>query len=310
MMHKIIRLFLCYIGGIIFALTIGEGVWHLCFLSEYLFDISFFYVPTVLHIMLLIAWPIGLSLGMYSVGKLLLRTAIIDVWAIPAGFFAGLFSILLFGYILPLFGLNILDWAPIILGRNIDVYMFLMVAAFFSLIGYNSLSFFKKPHSKASKTRNQALNGNITTNVDVASETGELPKLKRNTISSSKLPLIILSVSILLILLLIAFRPTPWKAEQKARGFLEKVLVSVNDSTDFYKKHSTENVMRNIEEQKTKISKDYIIEVFNNEGPYEYFVTFDKKYTFKADINYSGGLILYKFYFIPNMVGYRLDLSD
>jgi len=111
--------------------------------------------------------------------------------------------------------------------------------------------------------------------------------------------------------LVIIMRPTTLKKERKAKALLEKVITSVNDSTDFYKKHSTASVIGDIEEHKTKISKNYIIEVFNNEGPFEYFVTFDKKYTFDVVINYPrGGLTLHKFEFIPGKVGYRLNLSD
>lgn len=312
MATKIASLILQYFIGVIFAFVFGVFFWCLCFLPAMILHIAILYVDTMVYLMIFLAFPIGGTLGISYVDKRMLKREKSDKGKILGGFFIGVFGILLVFWIIPvIYNIRLFDWFGPIFGEGMDIFLFPFVAVFFSLIGYNSLGIFRKLFYKASTARFQGMDKKVKTHVGMADKTDELPKLKWQIIGTPKFALIILSISILLIFLLIVCRPTPWKAERKARAFLEKVITSVNNDTDFYKKRSKENAVSDMEEHKTMISNNYIIEVFNNEGPYEYFVTFDEKYTFKVDINRSReGLILYKFYFIPGKVGYRLNRSD
>lgn len=301
MVRMIIKLIVFYISGTIFAFATSICVWCLCFVPPILFDVCVLYVPTAFYLIMLLAMPLGASLGMLVVDKLIFKRGAQAIWRVVGAFLSSLLGIVLVWRILPLFGLKILDWVPLVHGVNIDFYLLPFVSGLFALCGYNAVDILSGCGSRGTTVRPSERN-------DVGDSQPTSPKgLERRTIVAI---LALCGIS-LAIFLAIVLRPTPWKAEEKARAFLEDVINSVNSGTDFYKKRSRQSAVSNIEEHKAMISNSYIIEVFNNEGPFEYFVTFDGKYTFKADVTKAqGGLLLHRFYFIPGRVGYRLDISD
>jgi len=71
------------------------------------------------------------------------------------------------------------------------------------------------------------------------------------------------------------------KKEQKSREFLEQIIESVNNQTDFYKKRASALNVRQIEIYKDKFSNDYEIDLIDSDpGHYEYKITFNGKNEF------------------------------
>lgn len=75
------------------------------------------------------------------------------------------------------------------------------------------------------------------------------------------------------------------------------MIASINEQTEFYKNHSHEEVLKEIEENKDKISVAYTL--FLNEmapGRYVYTLTFDNKEIFQMIVvDYEGDFRLTQF---------------
>ena len=235
----------------------------------------------MLYLAALLAAPLGCSLGIYVIDRLIFKYSNHTGWRILAGFLLGFFGIFTVWKVLPLFGMNVFLWIPPVCRTDIDAYVIPFITAFFSLVGYHSIGIFSYFFNK---TR-------IAT-----TDTGS-----KRTIYLSRLSWLLLLLSILVIFLSIVFRPTPWRQEKKARKFLVKVVTSINENTDFYKKHTKKQALDRIKKYRHLIIEDRHIKLYGSseQGVHEYFVTFGKMYKFKVNIRVTkGAFILDRFYYV------------
>lgn len=101
------------------------------------------------------------------------------------------------------------------------------------------------------------------------------------------LVLITLAFSILSTLLIIRINRilTMDRNEHRAREFVETVVDSINQRTDYYKYHCRKDVLSDIEESIGVISSNYKVTVIDSEWSYyEFDLTFDGKNKFLVDV--------------------------
>jgi len=73
---------------------------------------------------------------------------------------------------------------------------------------------------------------------------------------------------------------------EEATNFFKQIISSINNSTDFYKKHSIESAIKEIQTYRSMISNDNVLVYRHWEGEYDYFfyVEFDEKHGFEVHI--------------------------
>jgi hypothetical protein len=187
-----VKLFLQYVSGVIVAFILGICVWYLCYFFAIWTGVTFINIPAIVYLITFLAWPLGCSLGMCFVEKLIYKSTIYSAWKILVGFLTSLFGVVLFMLILPFFGIYMYYWVPLIHGVYYGDYLYPFIAAFFTLIGYNSIRLFAPPkESNQTKTNEKP---------------EELSKEKWRAFVEQKLPIIILLALSLLIFLIIVCR--------------------------------------------------------------------------------------------------------
>lgn len=98
------------------------------------------------------------------------------------------------------------------------------------------------------------------------------------------LMIIVTGVSVLPIIWVITGRIYD-KNEQRAREFVQKIVNSINQHTDYFKQHSEKDAIKEIEENIGEITDNYEIEVLDYEWAYyEYRLTFDKTNKFNVSV--------------------------
>jgi hypothetical protein len=238
-----------------------------------------------------LACPIGFSGGMYFADKYIFKRPNRNVWEIVGGFLFAIFGLTLFQWGLPAIGIDIFFRDPIVFGTNIAPHILFAIGAIFALIGYCSVQILESRFAKAEAATLSKADRRIH----------ELSRTRWQILRSSGFALATLLTLMLTILLIIAFRPTSWKVEKKAARFLEQIITSINEQTNFYKEHSQFNVVSDIETHLSKISRNYKWRIFRqSENLIEYFVTFDETYEFQFDVAISKkGHILTKLFLLP-----------
>jgi hypothetical protein len=112
-----------------------------------------------------------------------------------------------------------------------------------------------------------------TGNINKNSDNGVKTKFRINR----KLLFFLLGLLPLIVLISwhIQTRHESLRKEQEAREFLEQVITSINNETEFYKIHTNELNLKDIEANKDGLSKDYKIHLIDfDPGHYEYEMEF------------------------------------
>ena len=259
---KIIRLFSLYIAAVVGAFALSVCFWALSFLA------CLFYVPTLLCLVWLIGIPLGSTLGIYIQDKRKYELPTYLPWRISSAFLVSLFGVMMVLKVLPLYGIDITDWLPPVFGKKIAIEFDLLNGSFFSLIGYLLISLFGGRKG---------------------------PELQTSAVFFRR----ILPLGILVILVSVAvYLSVTWQKEkidsvketERSIRFLGQFLSSINEETDFYKNHSTETVLQEIQTYRSKISKNYDRRDnydTTKKGWYECHIIFDEKQLFLAGIDTS-----------------------
>ena len=94
--------------------------------------------------------------------------------------------------------------------------------------------------------------------------------------------------------------PKPHMTEN-ATEFFNKILLSINNETEFYKKYSTEQAIHEIQTYRSMITKNDILAYRQVEGAWEHFyfyVVFDEKHVFEVHIDFERGFLVKSFKYI------------
>lgn len=96
---------------------------------------------------------------------------------------------------------------------------------------------------------------------------------------------IILVILILIITPVAVLRYVGLKRQQEVRLFIEEVVESINDQTDFYKKHAEKRAISGIERHIGSITDNYEVLIVDYDwGTYDYRVAFDNNNTFRVKV--------------------------
>jgi hypothetical protein len=73
---------------------------------------------------------------------------------------------------------------------------------------------------------------------------------------------------------------------EEATKYFKQILFSINNETDFYKQHSTESTLKEIQNYRSLISNNDVLAYRRQDGEnnYYFYVVFDQKYVFKVHI--------------------------
>lgn len=96
---------------------------------------------------------------------------------------------------------------------------------------------------------------------------------------------VLLSIISTLLIVNISILWTRDRNERRAREFVENVVDSINQHTEYYKHHCSKQAIEDIEGSIAVITANYKISVIEAEPSYyEYDVTFDGKNKFRFDV--------------------------
>lgn len=263
--QKITRLFWLYVASIVGAFVLSVCVFVIGFgsgLFDALFGVGVINLPTIGALSILMAVPLGCSLGIYILDRTVYGAPTSPIWRVLFAFLGGYAGLGLSYIVMPILlshyghyeGLIITFLPPFIVG-------------FMSVIGYLLPGLFGRKESG----------------------------MQTSTVFFGR----ILPLGILMILVSVAFYlSVTWQKEkidavketERSIRFLGQFLSSINEGTDFYKNHSTEAVLQEIQTYRSKISKNY--ERRDNydttkKGWYECHIIFDEKQLFLAGIDTS-----------------------
>ncbi len=85
--------------------------------------------------------------------------------------------------------------------------------------------------------------------------------------------------------------------QKRAQVFIGKIITSVLEDTEFYKRNSHKDAIDELENNKDKISENYLISIVDYSwGVHEAYILFDNKTRFYADVVISDNIpFLYHF---------------
>jgi predicted LPLAT superfamily acyltransferase len=103
----------------------------------------------------------------------------------------------------------------------------------------------------------------------------------------------------------------PPKTEE-ATQFFRQILFSINNETDFYKQHSTESTMQEIQTYRSMISSNNVLIYRHWEGEYNYYfyVEFDGKHGFEVYVEASKGCIVKSFTYLGERGKWKIRWLD
>lgn len=100
--------------------------------------------------------------------------------------------------------------------------------------------------------------------------------------------------------------PKPRRTEE-ATKFFRQILVSINNETDFHKKHSDESAIQQIQVHRSMISSKHTLVYRHIEGEWEdfyFYVEFDEKHLFEIHVGSSEkGFLVKSFKYIEKIDG-------